>query len=138
MVLPRQKEITCFQCKFYRPDETRQYQGNCCKPSPQAESGVGAVEPGMEWCFVQVPSETWCGDFEKWMGPAREVGVCPYVPPAQAVVLSKTLKSKVDATAAAVKKTAAPASAPAVVAKKSTKTATKKKAAPKKAASKKK
>lgn len=77
MPLPRQKEFSCFDCKFYRPDETREFQGNCCRFAPTVESGTGPGEPGMEWAFLEIPGEMWCGDFEKWIGPERAKGTCP-------------------------------------------------------------
>lgn len=118
MTLPRQPEINCFKCKFYRPDETRQYQGNCCKNAPQARSETGTGEPGMEWCFIPEPAIVWCGDFEKWTGPAREEGT--YCPPVEVLnaeaspaVMTAEATAKADTTAEAVKAEAAPAAEPA-------------------------
>ena len=31
----------------------------------------------MEWAFLEIPGEMWCGDFEKWLGPERAKGTCP-------------------------------------------------------------
>ena len=85
MVLPRTNpETNCFKCKHYNPSTYEQYRGFCTRKHPTAKSGVGtASPPEQQFPYLMVPSETTCGQFERWFGPAREEGVCPYSPPGE-------------------------------------------------------
>lgn len=83
MVLPRQKDFNCFQCKFYAPNPGIDFQGHCARQAPTGENGLNPFPTGPATTGAELvqPSITWCGDFEKWMGEPREEGTCPYSPP---------------------------------------------------------
>ena len=79
--LPRQRTTNCFLCYHYRPG-VLDFQGKC---SAKAITANGAVDGGAtngELMFPDIlrPADTFCGDFRKWNGEARQEGNCYPVP----------------------------------------------------------
>lgn len=91
MVLPRQKDFSCFDCKFYAPNPAIEFQGHCAKNAPTGENGVFYSGPATTGAEIVQPSITWCGDFAKWTGEPREEGTCPYTPPSAEAMEIETL-----------------------------------------------
>lgn len=68
----------CFLCDHFRRDESPDpQQGSCTATAP---TGSGAVAGGasgnpqsMVHAHIAGSSETYCGKFKPWFGPAREI-----------------------------------------------------------------
>jgi len=125
MVLPRPKEINCFLCKYYQPDDFQEFVGYCTRYAPKAGSGAGTLGPPPNGiaALINRPEETWCGDFAKWLGEPRDQGFCPA--PTVTVLAADGPQEVADETAARV--AAANATTPETETKTTTKAAAKSK-----------
>lgn len=76
---PRLKpKVNCYQCKFYRPDDTVDFIGACIRWAPKGSGNlVTVVTPGQEFPPITDPGVIWCGEFERWEGAARDCGAPP-------------------------------------------------------------
>jgi hypothetical protein len=76
---PRLKpKVNCYQCKYYRPDDTVDFIGACIRWAPAGSGNlVTVVTAGQEFPPITDPGVIWCGEFEKWEGALRECGAPP-------------------------------------------------------------